>query len=56
MSDTERLRKALEQIVAEATHEIDGGEDMKGKVVAEIQKGYYLNDKIIRFAKVVVGK
>ena len=28
----------------------------KGKVVDEIQKGYYLNDKIIRFAKVVVGK
>ena len=40
----------------EAITEIDGGEDMKGKVVAEIQKGYYLNDKIIRFAKVVVGK
>lgn len=31
-------------------------EEMKGKVVDEIQKGYYLNDKIIRFAKVVVGK
>lgn len=31
-------------------------EDMKGKVVDEITKGYYLNDKIIRFAKVVVGK
>jgi molecular chaperone GrpE len=29
---------------------------LKGKVVAEIQKGYYLNDKLIRFAKVVVGK
>lgn len=29
---------------------------MKGKVVAELQKGYYLNDKLIRFAKVVVGK
>ena len=29
---------------------------MKGKVVDEIQKGYYMNDKIIRFAKVVVGK
>lgn len=26
------------------------------KVVDEVQKGYYLNDKIIRFAKVVVGK
>jgi molecular chaperone GrpE len=25
-------------------------------VVDEVQKGYYLNDKIIRFAKVVVGK
>lgn len=31
-------------------------EDLKGKVVDEVQKGYYLNDKIIRFAKVVVGK
>lgn len=31
-------------------------EDMKGKVVDEVVKGYYLNDKIIRFAKVVVGK
>lgn len=30
-------------------------EDMKGKVVDVIQKGYLLNDKIIRFAKVVVG-
>ncbi len=29
---------------------------MKGKVIDELQKGYYLNDKIIRFAKVVVGK
>ena len=31
-------------------------EKMKGKVVDEIQKGYYLNDKLVRFAKVVVGK
>lgn len=31
-------------------------DEMKGKVVDEVQKGYYLNDKIIRFAKVVVGK
>ena len=28
---------------------------LKGKVVDVIQKGYYLNDKVIRFAKVVVG-
>jgi molecular chaperone GrpE len=31
-------------------------ENMKGKVVDEVEKGYTLNDKIIRFAKVVVGK
>lgn len=31
-------------------------EDLKGKVIDEIEKGYYLNDKIIRFAKVIVGK
>jgi len=29
--------------------------DLKGKVVDVIQKGYLLNDKIIRYAKVVVG-
>ena len=28
----------------------------KLQVVDEVEKGYYLNDKIIRFAKVVVGK
>ena len=31
-------------------------EKLKGKVIDEVQKGYYLNDKIIRYAKVVVGK
>ncbi len=31
-------------------------EAMKGKVVDTIETGYYLNDKIIRHAKVVVGK
>jgi len=31
-------------------------EDMKGKVIDTIEKGYFLNDKIIRHAKVVVGE
>lgn len=30
-------------------------EDMKGKVVEEIEKGYWLNGKVVRHAKVVVG-
>ena|SRR2546423_8637422 len=52
----EALNKPFNPDLHEAVTEIDAGEEMKGKVVAEIQKGYYLNDKIIRFAKVVVGK
>lgn len=30
-------------------------EEMKGKVIDELEKGYLLNEKVIRFAKVVVG-
>lgn len=30
-------------------------EDLKGKVIDEVEKGYYLNEKVIRYAKVVVG-
>jgi molecular chaperone GrpE len=30
-------------------------DDMKGKVIEEIEKGYYLFDKVIRHAKVIVG-
>jgi molecular chaperone GrpE len=31
-------------------------EDMVGKVIDTVEPGYFLNDKIIRYAKVVVGK
>ena len=40
----------------EAVTEIEAGKAKAGKVVDEVQKGYYMNDKLIRFAKVVVGK
>jgi molecular chaperone GrpE len=42
------LHEALTKIPA-------GTEDQKGKVLDELEKGYTLNDKVIRFAKVVVG-
>ena len=55
--------KAMESIntpfdveLHEAITEVPVPDDMKGKVVDEVTKGYLLNDKIIRFAKVVVGK
>ena len=31
-------------------------EDMKGKIIDCVQKGYLMNDKVIRFPKVVVGQ
>jgi molecular chaperone GrpE len=31
-------------------------EELKGKVVDVVEKGYYLNEKIIRFSKVVIGE
>ena len=31
-------------------------EDDKGKVVDVVEKGYYLNEKVLRYAKVVVGQ
>jgi len=30
--------------------------ELTGKVVDVVQKGYFLNDKVIRFAKVVIGE
>jgi molecular chaperone GrpE len=41
----------------EAITEIPAPEEkLKGCVVDTVEEGYYLNDKVIRFAKVVVGK
>ncbi|MFT4094412.1 MAG: nucleotide exchange factor GrpE [Niabella sp.] len=43
------LHEAITEIPAPAA-------ELSGKVIDEISKGYYLNDKLIRHAKVVVGK
>jgi molecular chaperone GrpE len=39
----------------EAITQVPADEKLKGKVVDVIESGYLLNDKVIRFAKVVVG-
>ena len=42
---------------AEAITQIPtGSDDMKGKIVDVLEKGYKLGDKIIRFPKVVIGQ
>ena len=40
----------------EAITTFAAGEDKKGKIIDCTQKGYKLGDKVIRFAKVVVGE
>ena len=53
----ETIHQEFNPDLHEAITEIPApSEELKGKVVDEIAKGYYLNDKIIRHAKVVVGK
>ena len=42
------LHEAITQIPAPT-------EELKGKIVDEVEKGYYLGDKVIRHAKVVLG-
>jgi molecular chaperone GrpE len=42
------LHEAITQLPAPS-------EDLKGKIVEVLEKGYYLNDKVIRHAKVVIG-
>jgi molecular chaperone GrpE len=43
------LHEAITQIPAPE-------EKLKGKIVDVVEKGYLLHDKVIRFAKVVVGQ
>ncbi len=53
----ESLGKDFDVDLHEAITEIPvASKELKGKVADEVVKGYYLNDKIIRHAKVVVGK
>jgi len=51
------IGKAFDTDFHEAITQIPApSKDMKGKVIDETEKGYLLNDKVIRYAKVVVGQ
>lgn len=56
LKDMESLGAEFDVEKHEAITQIEAGPALEGKVVDVMQKGYYLNDKLIRFAKVVVGK
>ncbi|MFM2047596.1 MAG: nucleotide exchange factor GrpE [Bacteroidota bacterium] len=57
LKEMQAVQQEFNADVHEAITEIPAPtEDLKGKVIDQVEKGYYLFDKIIRFAKVVVGK
>jgi molecular chaperone GrpE len=56
LKEMESMHTVFDTDIHEAITKIPApSDDLKGKVVDELEKGYTLNDKVIRFAKVVVG-
>jgi molecular chaperone GrpE len=57
VKEIEALNKEFDTDLHEAITKIPApSKKLKGKVVDVIQKGYYLNDKVLRFSKVVIGE
>jgi len=57
VSEIDAIGKELNTDIHEAITKVPvPEEEKKGKIVDVIQKGYMLNDKVIRFSKVVIGE
>lgn len=53
----ESINEIFDADLHEAITEIPAPtQEMEGKIIDEVEPGYYLNEKLIRFAKVIVGK
>ena len=55
VSEIEAIGQPLDTDLHEAVAKFPAGDDKKGLVIDVVQKGYKLKDKVIRYAKVVVG-
>ncbi len=56
LKEMESIGKPFDAELQEAITNIPAPSDeLKGKVIDEIEKGYFLHDKVLRHAKVVVG-
>lgn len=56
LKEIQSINTAFDTDIHEAITQIPSPtEEQKGKVIDELEKGYTLNDKVVRFAKVVVG-
>ena len=56
VTEIEAQGQPFDEQVHEAVARFAAGEENKGKVIDVIQRGYMLGDKVLRFAKVVVGE
>ena len=57
VKEIEAINKEFDTDLHEAITKIPApSKKLKGKVVDVIQKGYFLNDKVLRFSKVVIGE
>lgn len=57
VTEIEALNNSFNVDIHEAVAKVPAGDDdKKGKVVDVLEKGYYLQDKVLRFSKVVVGE
>lgn len=55
--EIDAMHKEFDTDVHEAVTKIPAKDKkLKGKVVDIIEKGYYLNDKVIRYSKVIIGE
>ncbi len=52
----EAIGKELDVDLHEAVARFAAGEEQKDKIIDVVQQGYMLGDKVLRFAKVVVGE
>ena len=56
LAEIEAVGRAFDPEVHEALAEVPDDERAPGTVIEEMEKGYKLNDKVVRYARVVVSK
>jgi molecular chaperone GrpE len=56
VTEIEAVGKEFDPDFHEAVARFAAGEDKKGKVIDVVQRGYMLGEKVLRYAKVVVGE
>ena len=57
VKEIEAMHQEFDTDVHDAITKIPASDNnLKGKVVDVIEKGYYLHDKVLRYAKVVIGE